>query len=253
MNLIIQKWHDESIVPLQVNPRFICRMESELDDNHVRKGNWREWTPSKLKALSEIKYHVTKLESDIMGNTDCSASCADIANLCMMLFSLSQRAASTGGGSDEMLDHEVRGRCHSQGKSKSASDGWEKWTEDFVRKLSAGHLIASDRHKAIAAAHNATIEKAVKEDRANMNARAEELRHAAQAGEWECPDCKTRYVQDVGKCGEMRGCSRPNVVPVAGGGGEEIAYRKLNRDEYDKEMEWYEGWLVPTGGEKEQG
>jgi hypothetical protein len=33
--------------------------------------------------------------------------------------------------------------------------------------------------------------------------------------EWECPECKTRYVKNIGKCGDLTGCSRPNVVPVS--------------------------------------
>ncbi len=33
-------------------------------------------------------------------------------------------------------------------------------------------------------------------------------------GEWECPECHARDVSNVGRCGDLQGCSRPNVIPI---------------------------------------
>ena len=52
--------------------------------------------------------------------------------------------------------------------------------------------------------------------------------------EWECPDCKTRYVRDIGKCGDLRGCSRPNVVPVSKPDSDSVGIRsRITVDGHD--------------------
>ncbi len=36
--------------------------------------------------------------------------------------------------------------------------------------------------------------------------------------EWICPECGTRYTKNIGRCGDLQGCSQPNVIPAGAAG-----------------------------------
>lgn len=71
---------------------FFLKMEAELELNQ-RKGNWRDWHPSRADLLSELRHHISKLVNAIDANLDTTESAADVANLCMKAATLAAHAS----------------------------------------------------------------------------------------------------------------------------------------------------------------
>lgn len=69
-----------------VCPSFIKQMEFELQNNK-HKGDWRQWNPTALQALSELQHHEAKL-INALAIGDCERVrefSADIANIAMKI------------------------------------------------------------------------------------------------------------------------------------------------------------------------
>ena len=67
---------------------FLNRMEHEIRINEHQKGDWRQWSPTKIEAISELNHHISKLslalyKDETMNVAEYSADCG---NLAMMIF-----------------------------------------------------------------------------------------------------------------------------------------------------------------------
>jgi hypothetical protein len=66
---------------------FVNQMQWELDQNS-HKGDWAEWKPSKLEAISDLQYHLAKLTNALTYKNEShrvAEYCADCANILMKI------------------------------------------------------------------------------------------------------------------------------------------------------------------------